>query len=84
MLGKPSRLAGVQVAIDLALSLDDLGAEFDWNYLVERVCHKFSSDQTSCQTVIDEIRMSTDWTEKRRHQALDEFETRALELGLYD
>ncbi len=84
MLGKPSRLGGVQVAIDLALSLDDLGAEFDWNYLVERVCHKFSSDQTSCQTAIAEIRMSTDWSEKRRHQALDEFETRALELGLYD
>ncbi|MXW54579.1 MAG: hypothetical protein F4Z66_11540 [Gammaproteobacteria bacterium] len=75
MLGKPSRLTGGQVAIDLALSLGDIGAEFDWDYLVERVCHQFSSDQTSCQTAIDEIRKSTDWTEKRRLQALDVFET---------
>ena len=84
LLGNPSRIAAVQLAIDLALSLEDIGAEFDWNYLVERACHKYSSDQTSCQTVLDELKKTTDWTEKRRLQALDEFEVRSLELGLYD
>lgn len=84
MLGKPSRVAGVQVAIDLALSLEDIGAEFDWDYLVERVCGKYSSDKTSCQTSLDRVSQTTEWTEKRKLQALDEFETRAIELGLYD
>ncbi len=77
---KPSLLA----AIDLALALGDIGAGFEMDHLVEMLCKGEYVDQPSCQTVIDEIKLSIDWSENKKLQVLDEFESRALELGMYD
>lgn len=77
---KPSLLA----AIDLALALRGIGAEFKMDHLVEMLCKGEYVDQPSCQTDIDEIKLSIDWSQSEELQVLDEFETRALELGLYD
>lgn len=80
----PARRERVLHGIDLVLGLQDVGAKFDWNHLVEVMCSEIDEDTSTCQEVLGEIKQSTHWTKKRRLQALDEFETRALELGLYD
>lgn len=77
---KPSLLA----AIDLAQSLRDIGAEFKLDHLVEMICKGKYGNQPSCQTTLDEIKTAIDWSENEKLHVLDEFETRALELGLYD
>ena len=80
----PDRRDSTLLGIDLVLGLQNVGATFDWNYLVDMICSRKTEETSTCQEVFDEIEQSTDWFEVRKLQVLDEFETRALELGLYD
>ena len=80
----PNRRQSTLLGIDLVLGLQDVGAKFDWDHLVDLMCSRNAEDTSTCQEVIDEIKKSTEWSEVRKLQALDEFETRAIQLGLYD
>lgn len=78
------RKPDIRAAIDLVLSLRTIDVEFDLDHLIEMLCHPDVTDQTSCQATIDEVKHTINWSENQVLQVLDEFETRALELGLYD
>ena len=80
----PDRRQRTLIGIDLVLGLQSVGAKFDWNHLVDLICSRNAKDSSTCQEVFDEIKQSTDWPEVGKLQVLDEFETRAIELGLYD
>ena len=78
------RRQNTRLGIDLVLGLQNVGADFNWNYLVYKICSPNAKDSSTCQEVFDEIKQSTEWPEVGKLQVLDEFETRAIELGLYD
>ena len=78
------REPAILASLDLILALRAVGAGFELDHLVEMLCNGDYGDQPSCQTAIDEIRQTIDWSEDQKLRVLDEFETRALELGLYD
>ena len=79
-----NRKPDIRVAVDLVLALRTIDVDFDLDHLIEMLCNEDYRDQSSCQTAIDEIKHTMDWSEDQKLRVLDEFETRALKLGLYD
>ena len=78
------RKQSMLAVIDLVIALRDIGADFEMGHLVEMICKGDYGDQPSCQTTLDEIKTIFDWSENEKLHVLNEFETRAIELGLYD
>ena len=75
-------------ALDLIASVADTDVKLDWEDLVKRVCKpdlvQGVSSHPSCQTLISDLLKKLDPTEERKIQALNQFERKAIELGLYN
>lgn len=84
LMRSPVQNERVRAAVDVAVALQKTGLSFDWNYLVERACLRYFQEEASCQSLLDEVLQATEWHETQKLQVLDEFETRALQMGIYD
>ncbi|MCY3883389.1 MAG: hypothetical protein OXG24_00575 [Gammaproteobacteria bacterium] len=70
--------------ISVAVSLQRSGLEFDWNFLVKRVCTLHDPDEATCQTAIRELSQTFEWDQKDELQTLDKFASLSQKLNLYD
>ena len=75
-------------ALNIIDSVADTDVKLDWDGLVKRVCKpdlvQGVSSHPSCQTLISDVLKKLDPTEDRKLKALDQFERKAIELGLYN
>ena len=71
--------------LSVAVSLQETGFDFDWNILVRGFCkHAETEGPTTCQAVIARLKRKLDVDQKDELQALEQFESVAKELGLFD
>ncbi|MCY3883386.1 MAG: hypothetical protein OXG24_00555 [Gammaproteobacteria bacterium] len=74
----------LQVGVSIAAALLESGLEFDWKFLVRRVCTLKNSEEANCKTAIEELDPTYDWEQESELQVLEEFKRVSRELNLYD
>lgn len=75
-------------AINVIDAVADTDVKLDWEGLVKRICKPDLKQGVfaypSCHTLISDLFKKIDPTEDRKIKALDQFERKAIELGLYN
>ena len=82
--GPPKTARRLRLGVSIAVSLQSSELDFDWNFLVGKVCKREKPEEPTCQEAIAELKGSLDWDRKDELQVLDKFETVAMELGHFD
>ncbi|MCY3883384.1 MAG: hypothetical protein OXG24_00545 [Gammaproteobacteria bacterium] len=74
----------LQHGISMAVLLQESGLEFDWEFLVRRVCTLKNSEEATCKTAIGELDLTLEGDQNSKLEALAQFESVSRELNLYE
>lgn len=73
----------LRVGIETVIALEDANVDFDWVWLVEKICgHR--NNRTNCQAAFIALQESKSHTGFRKSKILDKLESLAIEQGMYD